>query len=382
MSWSIVESTRCVSGCGYICLDVQTWFGPQKRFERCVIENFWNEAPGKETRYKPLRLDISLFRVFANTPPTEEGILAFANKYGFLGGPLRRQVGIHVQDPKGEVPVMYAYGDRLSDWQQQINLMSDLVTVWDKAMEGDTDWLSRRMRWRGLRYVFEKNPPPPLPAKPLHRSRADMLTTYGLDKNLPLELCQPPEDLQEAAKRHVASRVSYNLQGMVSPVLEAADGTTDFRLELDPYGLIGALWLQFAQSIARNEVLRVCPGCKTPITLSPDVARSDREFCSHACRQADYRKRQAAARQLHSRGLGLSEIAEQVGSDPKTVHSWLTKSRRRKGKGGEGRLIELERVRRNLRDVELETLSRLHEIDRELQSQREEMEVQVEKRRP
>ena len=40
--------------------------------------------------YSPLRTCPGLFRTFAATPPSEDGILGFANRYGMLGGDLSR----------------------------------------------------------------------------------------------------------------------------------------------------------------------------------------------------------------------------------------------------------------------------------------------------
>ena len=39
----------------------------------------------KARRYNPLEEETSLFRMFAETPLTEEGILQFTNQYGWLG---------------------------------------------------------------------------------------------------------------------------------------------------------------------------------------------------------------------------------------------------------------------------------------------------------
>src|SRR5688572_29803537 len=40
------------------------------------------------TRYCPLNRDhAALFRIFANTEPSQDGVIAFARQYGFLGAP-------------------------------------------------------------------------------------------------------------------------------------------------------------------------------------------------------------------------------------------------------------------------------------------------------
>src|SRR5207248_2238099 len=62
------------------------------RYPRRLIRR--SELPGARV-YDPLRDHHALFREFAATPPTPEGVLAFAGQYGALG----ISCGATVEDP-------------------------------------------------------------------------------------------------------------------------------------------------------------------------------------------------------------------------------------------------------------------------------------------
>ena len=55
--------------------------------------------------------------------------------------------------------------------------------------------------------------------------------------------------------------------------------------------LIHALWAQFLLAIDGNLNLRACVQCRKWFTLEAGRGRSDKEYCSNACRMRAYRKR-------------------------------------------------------------------------------------------
>jgi hypothetical protein len=64
------------------------------------------------------------------------------------------------------------------------------------------------------------------------------------------------------------------------------------RLELMPPNLLEAMWLQFGQAVESNKSFRKCRACGTWFEISPKTARSDKVFCSGACKAKAYRQRQ------------------------------------------------------------------------------------------
>jgi hypothetical protein len=63
------------------------------------------------------------------------------------------------------------------------------------------------------------------------------------------------------------------------------------RLCIRPSTLLDALWTQLALAIDGSESLRTCVECKKWFTIKADRGRSDKEYCSDACRMRAYRKR-------------------------------------------------------------------------------------------
>jgi hypothetical protein len=60
-----------------------------------------------------------------------------------------------------------------------------------------------------------------------------------------------------------------------------------------PHDLLGALWLQFAESLAGAREHRPCLECGRWIPVSPDTRRRQVKYCSDACRAKAYRRRRA-----------------------------------------------------------------------------------------
>lgn len=67
-----------------------------------------------------------------------------------------------------------------------------------------------------------------------------------------------------------------------------------------PNSLIGELWLQLARTIDSDKRFRQCRECRRWFELSPDKARTDKEYCSQACRSRAYRARMRSSRQAAS----------------------------------------------------------------------------------
>ena len=70
--------------------------------------------------------------------------------------------------------------------------------------------------------------------------------------------------------------------------------TADARLCIRPDDPIDAMWVQLTLAIAGNMNLRRCTECRTWFPISSGENRSDKEYCSDACRMRAYRKRKAA----------------------------------------------------------------------------------------
>lgn len=239
--------------------------------------------------YAPFRDEPALFRTFADLPGAPEAIISFADRFGLLGGSTARRFLVPDSDEIG-------IGEPIEAWQDEIGAVRRVVQTWDRARESD----SHRPRWRSP----EKVPK-------VYRS--------GLCQNV-------------AAVLHERWRpdVLPNVQRAINAKLSAETGARmlwdreegRLRLHLRPASLLGALWLQLAQAIDGNADYRRCRVCAAWFELRPDRARTNRAYCSDACRFKAYRRRQARARELRAAGRDLEDIARELDSDIVTIRKW------------------------------------------------------------
>ena len=120
--------------------------------------------------------------------------------------------------------------------------------------------------------------------------------------------------------------INEHLHHRASPRLLWEQNRDRLGLYIVPEGLIGALWLQFARAVERDARFRQCAECTTWFEVSPGRGRTDKQFCSTACRTKAYRKRQAEAARLHGEGQSIEDIARELESDPDTVRGWIERN--------------------------------------------------------
>jgi hypothetical protein len=158
------------------------------------------------------------------------------------------------------------------------------------------------------------------PEAPVYVERALIASTH-LGNDMPERLVQG--DLVKPALHYVQSTINRKLDGRASARLLWDAKRARFSLYMVPVDLIGALWLQFARAVERDSQFRNCAECGTWFELAPGTARSDKLYCSTACRIKAYRKRQVEAVRLHSEGRPIEDIARELESVPDTVRGWI-----------------------------------------------------------
>lgn len=218
----------------------------------------------------------TLFRVFAETPPTEKGIIQFANKYG--------QLGLTVKAHQAS-EVIYDC-ERVEEWVNQINAMRESVELWETLRSDNAADDQKAIGWQRL-------------SQTLNHYLADntaLSTQYLLSDSRP--------------RCYIAAR-----------------------------NLAGALWLQLARGIDGNMHYIRCRTCARwmEISLQSTGFRTNRDYCSDACRSRAYRERQAEAHRLQKDGMEIKVIAKRLRTDVKTVKGWLEKPPPGLGGGRRGR---------------------------------------------
>jgi hypothetical protein len=200
------------------------------------------------------------FLEFAQTELSEDGIKAFADHYGLLEGqdPLTldpewfaneglKDLGLALDDTARPKPgQLQPHRDDLS-WARDISDMYQAVKLWEMSVStGDFSEIIRRVQNRHLSFWLSR------------------LSRDGVS----VELLLKKDPLSGSA-----------------------------RLCIRPYSLLGALWAQFALAIDGGANLGACKQCGKWFMLEAGrgrSGRSDKEYCSDACRMRAYRKRKSS----------------------------------------------------------------------------------------
>ena len=284
-----------------------------------LVEADSSESSEAPRRYEPLRDVTGLFRTFAEAAPTKNGVRAFANEFGLLG--TTRYLDPHPHKVADVGPDQLA-GERLSHWLAHLLVMKDAVEVWDLAARKDVEGLREVQRSRQL---FTKPPSHRLTEQAAVEPVHDADTPSGFEPRLDYYR-SPRSGLLRDAWAFVMDGVQQHL---VETGLEMtmggdpAQGTA--RLYVAPTSLLGAMWLQFAEAISEQKDYGRCLLCGKPFEISTAEAgaRTNRRFCSDACKnQFHYRKRQQA-RQLRDEGATQRQIAERFDTTIMAVKKWL-----------------------------------------------------------
>jgi hypothetical protein len=309
---------------GYRWLDARPAFEPQQPRQRFLTDARPFGAEGfRVLQYQPLAAFPGLFRVFADTDTNEDGIKAFADRFGPLGGNIEREIPLSDQRNVKGVPL--GTGEPLTAWRQEILMMLLAVDLWEAARNGDVERLGRVIFWTedgsGVQMLTHPElPAGQLPDPPARVERAWIAGTHLGDDVLGRFV---RGDLVRPALHYVQSKINAKLQGRASPRLLWDTKRERLGLYIVPDGLIGALWLQFARAVERDSGFRQCAECGVWFELAPGTARADKLYCSTPCRTKAYRKRQAEAVRLHAEGRCIEEIAHELESEPRTVRGWI-----------------------------------------------------------
>ena len=261
-------------------------------------------------QYSPMAVP-DLHRRFVRTEPTDKSILAFANKYGFLGHSLAlRDPELKSQTVRIDgIPV----GESLGYWRREIVRMARLVALWELVKGGRQRDLSHLVQWAppgepqqvrlylvvvdgkirpDLAQFMRQRPPEfqnyvhqdeDLAGRMLHGE----VTVLAYEENASdVELLERWKhgDPIEPARYFVHREVNKRLRGHVSPaVLPYRKGEIYFF----PDCLRGALYTLFMLELSgrqRPAMLCARPGCG--LYFEPTHGRQ--RYCEKPCQQLAY----------------------------------------------------------------------------------------------
>jgi hypothetical protein len=258
------------------------------------------------TRYLPFAEFSALFRDFADTATTPEGILAFANQYGLLGFPPRRAL-VPSDQPKMFVMIK---GEMLKDWIQQIQAMRNATTLWDMIRSDKRADLAKIISWQQSR----------------EERVAGWYHGIQLIPGVP-DTCTS-DDVITPALSLLRNWINDFLVTTVSPRMQFEPARRELGLRLLPSTLLAALWLQLARAVSGNRDFHVCKKCGRWFELSnlqSEHRTVRRLFCTDACKSADYRDSKKKAQELSAQHRSPKQIADELGKSVERVKAWTKK---------------------------------------------------------
>ena len=297
--------------------------------------------------YEPLNQFPTLFLTFAETRPTREGVLAFANKYGLLGGdvsvPIRLPIPqsgraplmVTLETEQGEQSYAMGTGEALDTWGREIQEMRQVVELCEMTGREDQEGLSRYIKWRagGVYFTYTMQDANRWSGAQLSELSGQP-DASGFGSHISDEQFRPHllgrferGDAVKPALAYMQRVVNLHLENRVSSRLLWGPHSHDpLGLYNVPHSLVGVLWLQFAKAVAGATAIRVCD-CGNRFPISPRIGRKDKVFCSETCRVRAYRNRVAEARRLYSEGVLIEGIAERLGTKSQQINKWVEKGR-------------------------------------------------------
>jgi hypothetical protein len=286
-------------------------------------------------RYDPLAEAPALYRHLADCLPTEEGILAFANKWGSLGESIDIAKPTALAGRKGEL---------LPVWIRGISELRQAVWIWDRltsASREEQQQLTERVRRESgkaghTEIGFDSHP---------HLDRARATTKDGYLRIAEVIASEQhhdnlsrfdPGEVAKPAREFLCRLVNRGLQARMSPRLDPdhprAMPPLKSRLPVlasirwAPATLLAACWWQLAQTISGVKEQRLCPGCKKWFEMSRGD-RSDKIFCGDACRKQVFQEKKETARRLRAEGKPVKAIAAELGADLDQVKKWISNTK-------------------------------------------------------
>ena len=253
---------------------LKTEIGPLDNRSAKYISDLVAEGSQVDVRaYAPLS-NTGLFLQFADLDPSQEDIKTFVSEFGLLtrGEPLQ------LESSSGRSHI--TRGESLRFWREEIGNLRRAVELWTALRDGATDVIARRVRWDGSWAVAYHD---------------ESLRMWIAAEEFSPELLRifPPGNIVKPAWHALLRIVNAKLQDTASPQLRwASSDMTRPALYQCPRDLLSALWLQFARAIDGKRAYARCQECRNRFEInSPDGSRSDKQFCTTACRARNWRKR-------------------------------------------------------------------------------------------
>jgi hypothetical protein len=237
-------------------------------------------------RYFPADKE-GLFLSFIHAGESESGMIEFANRYGMLGAVVGDST-IALRDPDEPEFYVAGYGEPFTFWNGEAGAMKMAFRFWQFAQRRQVELLGRCIEHLEggtvrVRYWEDR----------IGEGAPDWTGEVG---NLP---GSHRRDVVETALWFARHIINGHLANRIIPRVHVATAEGWLDTFLEPAGLIGFLWLQFAMAVKNSREFEACQGCDGFFELTTHAQRTGKQFCSDACKNRTYRKRQAREDLLH-----------------------------------------------------------------------------------
>lgn len=272
-----------------------------------------------------------LFRTFAETDSTLDSIMLFTQRFGLLG-----MLPIHILNDKNAhigntlscpaaSSLEFTYGFPVEIFIAESNRMKASIDLWDLYRTWNFQELDQRLNYKiangkPISFLFSY---PPQGDKERVVGRRQGVNYVFPNSDLVLDMTDPTY-LFKAARALVFQEINYCLSKTSVVDIGESHVKKGFPIRFSAKALLDGLWYQFAFSVAGNYDYRSCDECGMWYQIVPEIARTNRKYCSNACRSRAYRKRQAEAVMLHKQGYPIEEIATRLETDVKTAKRWIS----------------------------------------------------------
>jgi hypothetical protein len=307
--------------------ELRDWIeGHRKRSDAPVLDKNGERRElrpkGRNTEYNALHEATGLFTRFAQLRGEPNEIIDFIIRHGLT--PLS-EVKIDSVDADEVMRLVSDAGGTLGDWMNNQRTFAMLFDLWVGLKGADKAWLKQHIRWHtasdGSRFVAYRDERLSAPGSRREGRSHEFIASRKVRPEWLAEF--KDGDVQMPGWAYLQERINENLVGVEFRLLFERDKRKFASFPI-PKSFLSALWLQFARAATENKSFRSCIQCGTAFEISPETGRTNRKFCSNACRSRYYRDRQDRAIQMAESGKSVRQIAKQLKTDVKTIKRWIS----------------------------------------------------------
>ncbi len=219
-----------------------------------------------------------LFRIFAKIKPNPDSIRKFADKYGWLGVDEELNGGL--------------WGESIVKWKTHIREMQNLLELWECVGTEPPDILRLEELIKVDRTGSNEHWFYSFPNGTIDSITSIQVGEYGAigDRSSLEETLIKQHGIVGAAWAHLLWTMNRYMHDSIAPNLYYSSTGLGVTLKLRPRRLLGAMWLQFAQTITHTRSFTRCEVCGSFLPLEKG-RRSTRLYCGSACRARHYRQK-------------------------------------------------------------------------------------------